>query len=166
MPTSYQTVQPGRGAHASPEDGACVMELCSMLSGEGFTDRPRAVSPVLAAFLRGCNDHLDDRGRRGLRGLAVDVLDTARGDEDARADRCFAFVRTLSRRRRYGHDDVLLNVEVAGGRAGTAVRRGRASLDEVAAFVRDLAGPRPVGLDALVGAGGDVEVRRAVGALA
>jgi hypothetical protein len=31
---SYQTIKLSKGKHASPEDGACVMELASMLGGE------------------------------------------------------------------------------------------------------------------------------------
>src|SRR5690349_12927220 len=49
--TSFQTVHLKRGRHLSPDHGVCVMELASMLSGERFTDRPRSVSPVIAAFL-------------------------------------------------------------------------------------------------------------------
>ena len=40
---SYQTIKLGRGKHARPEDGACAMELASMLAGERFTDHPASV---------------------------------------------------------------------------------------------------------------------------
>lgn len=68
MPTmSHQTVRIGKGRHESPDGGeVCVMELASMLAGEPFSDRPTTVSPVLAAFLRGYNDALDDDRRQLL----------------------------------------------------------------------------------------------------
>ncbi len=53
---SHQTVQLARGHHDSPQTGACVMELASMLAGEPFSDRPRSTSPVISAFLRTYND--------------------------------------------------------------------------------------------------------------
>ena len=52
MTASHQTVRLGRGKHASPTDGVCVMELSSMLAGERFSDRPRSVCPVIASLLR------------------------------------------------------------------------------------------------------------------
>ena len=39
-PVSYQTIKFSKGKHAYPEEGACVMELASMLAGEPFTDHP------------------------------------------------------------------------------------------------------------------------------
>ena len=55
-----------KGRHRSPDEGACVMELASMLAGERFTDKPRCVDPVLAAFLRAFNDRLDHFDRQRL----------------------------------------------------------------------------------------------------
>lgn len=54
-PVSYQTIKLSKGKHTDPEDGACVMELASMLAGEPFTDHPastrdeRVSARVLAA---------------------------------------------------------------------------------------------------------------------
>jgi hypothetical protein len=64
--TDHQTVRLSPGRHRSPDDGACVMELASMLADEPFSDRPRSVCPVIAAFLRSYNDGLDDERRRDL----------------------------------------------------------------------------------------------------
>ena len=58
--TTFQTVRLARGRHQSPDQGACVMELASMLAGERFSDQPRTVCPVIAGFLRAYNDILDD----------------------------------------------------------------------------------------------------------
>ena len=72
----HQTVRLGKGRHASPRHGACVMELSSMLAGEPFDDHPRAVCPVIAGFLRGYNDLLPD-GRHGeLYAVAAQVVGT------------------------------------------------------------------------------------------
>ena len=57
---TLQTVRLGKGRHNSPAEGACVMELASMLAGEPFSDRPRTVCPVIAGFLRRYNDRLPD----------------------------------------------------------------------------------------------------------
>jgi hypothetical protein len=86
---SFQTMRLARGKHRSPGHGACVMELASMLAGERFSDRPRSVSPVIAAFLRGYNDLLDDRCRQDLRRYATEAVGTAGPEavEQARARR-------------------------------------------------------------------------------
>jgi len=87
---SYQTVRLGKGKHASPGDGACVMELASMLAGEPFTDQPRSVCRVIAAYLRAYNDGADDRQRQQLYGVAARVVGTraSREVERRRAERC------------------------------------------------------------------------------
>ena len=89
-PTSYQTVRLMRGRHYSPDDGACVMELASMLAGERFSDHPRAVSPVIAAFLRTYNDTIDDPRRQQLYAYAAATVGTrsSRACEQRRADAC------------------------------------------------------------------------------
>ncbi len=86
---SFQTMRLARGKHTSPGHGACVMELASMLAGERFSDHPRTVSPVIAAFLRGYNDLLDDRRRQDLRRYATEAVGTAAPEavERARARR-------------------------------------------------------------------------------
>jgi hypothetical protein len=83
MNVSHQTIRIDRGKHASPEEGACVMELASMLGGEGFSDRPRSVCPVVAGFLRGYNDLVDDARRQDLYRYASDVVGSA-GDRMVR----------------------------------------------------------------------------------
>ncbi|MGN6169961.1 MAG: hypothetical protein ACTHQQ_17600 [Solirubrobacteraceae bacterium] len=70
-----------RGKHPSPQHGACVMELASMLAGERFSDRPRSVSPVIGAFLRGYNDLVDDHRRRDLIRYAAEAVGTAASEE-------------------------------------------------------------------------------------
>jgi hypothetical protein len=77
MSTGYQTVVLRKGRHDSPDRGACVIELASMLAGERFSDRPRSVCPVIAGFLRGYNDLLPDGEQDELYAYAARVVGTA-----------------------------------------------------------------------------------------
>jgi hypothetical protein len=73
-PVTHQTIKLSKGKHASPEDGACVMELASMLAGEPFSDHPAAVCPVVGSFLRAYNDSIDDERRQDLYAYASRVV--------------------------------------------------------------------------------------------
>jgi hypothetical protein len=100
---SHQTIRLIRGRHTSPERGACVMEVASMLADEPFSDEPRCVCPVIAEFLRTYNDQVDDDRRQDLWAYAALVVDTK---EDARVERDRAnvcldwWLQTSSPRRR------------------------------------------------------------------
>ena len=74
---SHQTVTLRRGKHASPDRGACVIELASMLAGDRFTDHPPSVCPVIAGFLRGYNDLVPDDELPGLYPIAARVVGSA-----------------------------------------------------------------------------------------
>ncbi|MGH2856300.1 MAG: hypothetical protein ACRDMJ_02315 [Solirubrobacteraceae bacterium] len=74
---NFQTVTLCKGKHSSPDSGACVMELASMLAGEPFSDHPRTVSRPIAALLRGYNDLVDDDRRQDLYGYAARVVNSA-----------------------------------------------------------------------------------------
>jgi hypothetical protein len=73
-PVNFQTVKLGKGKHSSPEEGACVMELASMLADEPFTDHPASVCPVIGSFLRSYNDSIDDGRRQALYDYASKVV--------------------------------------------------------------------------------------------
>jgi hypothetical protein len=92
-PISHQTIKLSRGRHSSPENGACVMELASMLAGESFSDHPRSVSRPIASFLRGYNDLLDDSRRADLYRYAAQTVGTAgpASVEEARVSRLLAW---------------------------------------------------------------------------
>lgn len=97
---SHQTVRLSRGKHSSPREGACVMELASMLAGEQFSDRPASVCPVIGGFLRSYNDALDDEHRQALYDYAGRVVGT-RGSselERARQERCLAWAQEVLER--------------------------------------------------------------------
>jgi hypothetical protein len=100
-PINYQTIKLSRGRHSSPEHGACVMELASMLAGECFSDHPRSVSRPIASFLRGYNDLLDDRRRADLYRYAAQTVGSASSPsvENARAARLLAWGDELWDRR-------------------------------------------------------------------
>ncbi len=98
MDPSFQTVRLSRGKHPSPQEGACVMELASMLAGRTFSDSVACVDPAIGGFLRGYNDHLSDELRQDLYRYAARVLDT-RGDAEL-ASRRAAMCRTWAHRAR------------------------------------------------------------------
>jgi hypothetical protein len=103
-PINYQTIKLSRGRHSSPEHGACVMELASMLAGEGFTDHPRSVSRPIASFMRGYNDVLDDRRRADLYRYAAQTVGTTSSlaVEKARVARLLDWSDELWQRRSSG----------------------------------------------------------------
>jgi len=72
----HQTVRLSRGNHGSAQEGACVMELASMLADEPFTDQPQSACPVIGMVLRSYNDGLDDRRRQDLYAYASAVIGT------------------------------------------------------------------------------------------
>jgi hypothetical protein len=90
---NYQTIKLSKGKHLSPEHGACVMELASMLAGERFSDHPRSVSRPIASFLRSYNDLLDDERRQDLYAYASLTVGTTapREVENARIERLIAW---------------------------------------------------------------------------
>jgi hypothetical protein len=101
-PVSYQTIKLSKGKHTSPEDGACVMELASMLAGEPFTDHPATVCPVIGSFLRAYNDSVDDRRRQALYEYASTVVGSrsCRRIQEARAERLAEWADEVQRTRR------------------------------------------------------------------
>ena len=65
------------GSHPSLEAGACVMELVAYVAGEPWSDHPQCASKVIAAFLRGWNDGMDDEDRQMLRPFIPRLVNTA-----------------------------------------------------------------------------------------
>jgi hypothetical protein len=71
-----------RGTHDSADEGACLLELVSVLAGEAFSDAPGCVSPVLANAGRAWNDSLGDDERQRLLAYAGRLLETAEAPDD------------------------------------------------------------------------------------
>lgn len=101
-PVTYQTIKLSKGKHASPDDGACVMELASMLAGEPFTDHPASVCPVIGSFLRSYNDSIDERRRQSLYEYASRVVGSRGGlrVQEERAERLAGWADEVLRSRR------------------------------------------------------------------
>jgi hypothetical protein len=100
-PVTYQTIKLSKGKHTSPEDGACVMELASMLAGEQFSDHPASVCPVIGSFLRAYNDSVDDGRRQDLYAYASKAVGTRTSTEGqrARAERLLEWATDMRQRR-------------------------------------------------------------------
>jgi hypothetical protein len=92
-PVSYQTIKLSKGKHTDPQDGACVMELASMLAGEPFTDHPASVCPVIGSFLRSYNDSITDRTHASVLALIDKLLEVSTRDQRVSA-RVLAAART------------------------------------------------------------------------
>lgn len=134
-PASHQTIRLSKGKHAAPSEGACVMELASMLAGEPFSDRPASVCPVIAGFMRAYNDRIDDERRQDLYRYAAEVVGS-RGTpevEHARERRCLEWAEIMRRQRprplrwmgRGGNGSVdrRLGLDAAGTYAARSIRR-------------------------------------------
>jgi hypothetical protein len=67
------------GAHDSPDEGVCVVELASLIAKEEFSDRPRCVCPVIGAFLRGWNDRAPHAERQRLSPYAARIVGSRAG---------------------------------------------------------------------------------------
>jgi hypothetical protein len=100
-PVTYQTIKLSKGKHVSPEDGACVMELASMLAGEPFSDHPASTCPVIGSFLRAYNDSIDDDRRQDLYAYAARVVGSRAGIsvQRNRAERLAEWAVEMERRR-------------------------------------------------------------------
>lgn len=147
---SYQTIRLSRGPHRSPDDGACVIELASMLNGSRFTDWLYCVDPAIRAFLWGYHDHISDELRQqDLYRCAAAVLDTRRGEEltARRAEMCRVWAlqaQCVSRRRlpwpirfrrRRQLDALLYDCELAGLNAARLARVDRAWHTRTLSFI-------------------------------
>lgn len=95
---NHQNVKLSRGRHRSPRDGACVVELASMLADEPFSDHPDAVCPVVAAYLRTVNDRMPVDDLPELYWFAAAVVGTggSRKESRARARECARWASDLA----------------------------------------------------------------------
>jgi hypothetical protein len=132
------------------------MELASMLAGEPFSDRPRCVDPVIAAFLRTYNDGIDDKRRQELYPIAAEAVGTrsVSSVQSERAQLCLRWAQArhnVARRgarrlmpRRPLLPDGRLGDDAAGTLAGRVAvkqatkRRVSGGHEAALAFVREL----------------------------
>jgi hypothetical protein len=80
--SKIETVKLSKGAHKSLAEGACIMELISLVAGEPWSDHPQCACPVISAFLRTWNDDLPDDERETLLRPLIPRLVGTRGDAD------------------------------------------------------------------------------------
>lgn len=156
---NVKTVRLSAGAHHTPDDGVCTMELCSMLAGERFSDRPHCACPILAAFARGYNDALDDGHRQDLATLALILVGSRTDDARWRAERAARLFGHAAGRpplagrpSRWRAHGLTGQLAQAGARCAQAVRRDGAAHPHTLALLRELAEPSgiPLGMpDAL-----------------
>ena len=90
-PGSAVRLEPG--SHRTPDEGVCIVELASIIGRERFSDRPRCVCRVLAAFLRGWNDRASYADRQRLEPYAALIVGTRgyRGISRIRRDICLSW---------------------------------------------------------------------------
>jgi hypothetical protein len=79
LAVNVDSVRLDPGSHRSPRDGVCLMELASLVAEEKFSDRPRCVCVVIAAFLRDWNDRSGHAHRQRLRPYARRVVGSRAG---------------------------------------------------------------------------------------
>ena len=58
-----QIIKLDSGGHRSFDEGVCALEAASYIVGEPWSDHPKCVCPVIAAFMRSWNDALSDDKR-------------------------------------------------------------------------------------------------------
>lgn len=99
--------QLGVGRHLHPDDGMCLMEHVSMLSGHAFTDAPRCTDPLLAELARMVNDTIGDEARSSLAGLAPGLASLPRDERSATAPAIVLAALDAVLRRRPDREDLL-----------------------------------------------------------
>ncbi|HET6510021.1 MAG TPA: hypothetical protein VFG42_24720 [Baekduia sp.] len=137
--STHQTVRHAPGRHDDPAQGACVLELASLLAGERFSDRPRAVSPVIAALLRAVGD--EALGDRDPYTWAAELVGTRAGGRVRRARRALCRRKSLALRGVAGsrvERACLMFLRDAAGEACGAAFADADRLDEVPAFLDEL----------------------------
>lgn len=64
--SQIEEVKLAEGAHISPDDGLCFMEMAAWFAGESHSDKPECACPVLGAYGIGLNDRMPDDIRDSL----------------------------------------------------------------------------------------------------
>lgn len=86
------------GTHLAPQDGTCLMEAVSLVTGDRWTDAPSSTHPLLAHLARLVNDAVSDDRRDDLAMLIPHLIDTNSSDPFVHArlaDVCTSYALTL-----------------------------------------------------------------------
>lgn len=78
------------GAHASLNEGSCVMELVSYIAGEPWSDSPQCACPILTKFAIRYNDCVGDIQRQKLKELIPLLLNSRNKKLELKRARFFA----------------------------------------------------------------------------
>jgi hypothetical protein len=122
-----------------------------MLAGEEFSDHPRCVDPVLAAYLRAFNDRLDHADRQRLYPYASRAVGTraGRARRRERLDACLAFTGLRS------HLLARIRIGLAVGlRWGLHLRQGAGEYAARCAIAEERVDAGFALIDQLIGDGG------------
>jgi hypothetical protein len=160
------------GAHSSPQEGVCVVELASMIAEERFSDRPRCVCPVIGAFLRGWNDRAPHAERQRLGPYAARIVGSrstsavARGRRDLCLEWSGADLAHGPARRRLSRFGMRIRIAVfCGLRAALRLSEGAGEYASRVAAARGDAERAFELLDALLAVGADPPADRPPNAL-
>ena len=142
----------------------CAVELASLLAGEKFSDHPRCVCDVVAAFMRSLNDRLAHADRQRLIPYASRALGTnaGRAPTRERRDLCLAWAGAKTGggplRRLAGRLAVRLRIlAVVGLRQALRLDEGAGVLAARTVFARDGARSACALLDRLLATGEELE---------
>jgi hypothetical protein len=129
-----------RGAHPTRDDGMCAMEMVAWLAGEPHGDEPGCTCPVLAAFVRACNDALGDAARTRLLRPLVPLLVNTRSSARRETERGLLVVDMLVRqlvpswlRRHRRHDEARLLAQLPPVRDVPTLAAAKEALERHAA---------------------------------
>lgn len=76
------------GAHASPESGACIMEMVALFAGEPFSDRPACACPFITDLAMYMNDVMpNDTTRTRVLGPLVSLIAGSRASDAVKYQR-------------------------------------------------------------------------------
>ncbi len=75
-----ETLHLEKGSH-DPDSTFCIMEAIAFIAGEPWSDSPTCASPVIAAFLRTCNDSWNDDERQQLKRFILPLIGSAASPE-------------------------------------------------------------------------------------
>jgi hypothetical protein len=87
------------GTHLAREDGTCLMEAVSSVTGDTWTDAPSSTHPLLAHLARLVNDAVSDERRDDLAAFIPDLIDTNNPDPSVHARLavvCTSYALTVS----------------------------------------------------------------------
>lgn len=75
-----------KGAHTSPEEGMCIMELVSFINREPFCDSPRCTDDRISTYMQNVNDSVTEEERPKLLSVIDRLFHTGDMTRDQRVE--------------------------------------------------------------------------------